>query len=888
MLNDIVYRLRGLFHRQKVEDELQEELAYHLEREADKNQTIDPSAKDAQRQARLSFSGLEQVRQQCREARGTRLIDDFFQDLRYGLRSIRKNPGFTIVIVLTLALGVGSCTAIFSIVNAVLIRSLPYGNAEELVYLLTPNPNIANVPVDAFGPSYADFFDLQRESVSFANMSAFEPTTFSSTSGDVTVRVGGARVDRNFFSTLQSFPETGRTIQPDEDEPGRNRVVVISHTLWESMYGESVDILSKSLRLDGEVYRIIGVMPKAFGYPHETDFSPGASGGGAKTDVWIPLALSPQQKAVRNDNFGSAVARLKPGVPVQEAQTEMSTIMARLDRLHDADLRGWEALVRPFRDSAVGPVRKLMWMLFGAVSLVLLIACGNAANLMLARAAARTHEFGVRATLGAAKGRMVRQMLTESLLLGFSGGLVGSGLAYLFLRALLFLNPGNIPRFSDASLDYRVLLFAFFLAIATSLIFGLLPALFAARLNLVAFLNGAGSRGSVTGGNRLGSFLIIGELALVVTLLAGAGLLLHSYVNIETVQTGFSPSALTMGVELNANYRTLEKDRSFFRTLLQNVQSTPGIESAAFINSLPMSHSESLSTFWVDGYANQKEQMVNGRQITPAYFSVMGISLVEGRSFNEGDITGRLSVVIINEAFAHKYFAGRDPVGLEIRPSATSKTASRVVGVVRNVRHSSLEADPPAELYNPFWQAGGFGSHNSIVVRSALSPATTATVVRDALRKIDPDLAMDNLHTMGDLVSEASAQRRFQTSLLAGFAAMAMILGMVGIYGLLAYSVKQRTAEIGVRIALGASRGHVLGMVLRHGLKLSIAGLGLGLVISVLLTGLLSSSLYGVKAFDPMTYAAVPALLLLATIAACLVPARRAASVDPIHALRRE
>jgi predicted permease len=885
MLSDLIYRLRAFFRRQSVEDELQEELQYHLEREAEKYRKAGAAPEDAMRRARLALGGLEQARQQCREARGTRLLDDLVQDLRYGLRTLGKNPGFTIVTILTLALGIGACTAIFSIVNAVLIRSLPYGDAGRLVYLLTPNPNFGNIPVEAFGPSYADFFDLQGQSHSYTSMTAFEQASFSSASQGATQRVEGARVDRNFFSTLQSFPEVGRPIGPEDDRPGHSNVVVINHALWQSMFAGSTQILSKSLRLDGELFQIVGVMPPRFAYPHGTDFPPGVANGSG-TNVWVPLALSPQRKADRDNANGYALARLKPGVTVRQALTEMSTIMVHLDQLHEADQRGWGAFVKPLPDSSIGPARTLMWLLLGAVSLVLLIACGNAANLLLARAAARTHELGVRATLGVARGRMIRQMLTESLLLGLAGGLAGIVLAYCFLRGLLRLNPGDIPRMEQASIDTRVLAFTLIAALLTSVLFGILPALFASRVNLVEFLKSGGNRGSVGTRNRLPSILIIGELGLVVILLAGAGLLLRSYINVESVQTGFSSSTVSMNIQLDAEYGSREQRLAFFRTLLGKIQSIPGVESAGVIDRLPLSHSESIGTFWVDGYDNQKDQMVNGRSITPQYFSAMGIPLVRGRSFTDNDASGHPAVTMVNQAFATKYFGTRDPVGLGIR-SGPHDPLRTVIGVVGNVHHSSLEAPAAPEIYEPLWQTD-LGGGAFIAIRSSLPPDTIAPAIRAALRTLDPNLALSDIHTMGELASQSTARRRFQTTLLTAFSGMAMLLGMVGVYGLLAYSVKQRTAEIGLRIALGAPRGRVLGMILRQGFQLFIAGLMLGLAGALALTRILTSFLYGVSALDPITFAAVPVLLLLATIMACLIPARRAASVDPMRTLRYE
>jgi predicted permease len=889
MLTDLVYRLRAFLRRGQVESELQEEMQYHLEREAEKYRQAGASAEDAMRRARMTVGGPEQVLQACREGRGTKLIDDLLQDLRYGLRTLGRSPGFTAVTVLTLALGVGTCTAIFSVVNAVLIRSLPYQQADRLVYLFTPNPHFgADIPVEAFGPSYADFFDLRRENHSFSSMATFEQASFATRAENTAIRVGGARVDAQFFSTLQSFPEMGRTLGPEEDLPGHSNVVVISHGLWQRMFAGDARILTRSLRLNGTDYKIIGVMPAEFQYPHALDFPPGVSGAGATvSDVWMPIALSPQQKAERNDFSGNAIARLKPGVTLRQAQAEMSSLMVPLDLLHPAEMRGSGAYVKPFRDSAVGSARRLMWLLAGAVGLVLLIACGNAAGLLLARAAARTHELGVRATLGAARGRIVRQMLTESLLLGVGGAVAGVVLAYGFLRALLRLNPGDIPRLNEASIDLRVLGFTLAVSVLTSVLFGILPALFAARINLVEFLKTGGNRGSVGTGQRVRGVLVMGEISLVVILLAGAGLLLRSYLNVEGVRPGFSSSTIGMNIQLGPQYGDLEQRFDFFRSLLGKIQSMPGVEAAGVTSALPLSGTESISQFWVDGYTNQKDQLVNDRNITPGYFSAMDIPVVEGRSFSENDAPGHPMVVIVNQAFAQKYFGGRDPIGMVVRGSGPKDPLRTVIGVVGNVRHTNLEMPARAELYEPLWQTN-IGGSAYLVMRSTLPSGSIGTTVRGALRTIDPNLAAGDIQTMGELVSQITSRRRFQTTLVTAFAALAMVLGMVGIFGLLAYSVKQRTAEIGLRIALGASRGRVVLMILRQGALLSGAGLLVGLVGAVGLTRVLASLLFGVSAVDPLTFVLVPILLLFATVVACLIPASKAAKVDPMCTLRYE
>jgi predicted permease len=887
-LRAFVFRILGVLPGCRGQDDFSAELESHIALDVDDGMRSGLTAEEARRQALIRLGGAEQARQAHRERERLTWIDSLWQDVGYGLRTLRKNLGFAITAVLTLALGIGACTAMFSVLNSVLLRSLPYGDAERLVYVLTPNPRFgADVPLEASGPSSADFFDIQKQSRSFASLTAFEQTSFNLIASAGAVPIGGARVDGNFFSTLASVPELGRAILPEDDRGGHNRVVVISYALWQSMFAGNSRILGKPLRLDREFYEIVGVMPAEFGYPHTSDFPPGVgSGYGAQTDVWIPLALTSEQKANRDGASGFAIGRLKPGVSVAQAQAEMSTLMKHLDLLHSADLRGWEGAVKPILESSIGPQRKLMWLLLGAVACVLLIACGNAANLLLARAAARTHELGVRLTLGASKGRIVRQLVTESLLLGLSAGIVGVAIAYVSLHGLLRMNPGNIPRLEEASIDGRVLLFTLLASVMTSVVFGVLPALLSVRSSAAESLKSSGIEGSVGTRSRVRSVLVIAELALVVSLLAGAGLLLRSYVKVSAVKTGFSASTLTMRVAPDAQYDTREKRLALVRSLLRNIAAIPGVEAAGVISALPLSGSESLTRFSVDGYANDKDQSVNDRTIAPGYFSAMQIPVLEGRPFGEGDGDGALPVAIVNQAFAHKYFANRNPLGLRVRTSESDSPWKTVVGVVGDVHHSSLEAPAPPVLYEALWQNDIDGS--AVVVRSALPPNSMVGLLRKSLGQVDPNLAFSGIETMADLATKATARRRFQTTLFMVFAAMALLLGAVGIYGVLAYSVQRRTAEIGVRIALGASRGRVLGLVLFEGLRMASLGLLLGVGGALVLTRLLAASLFEVSFFDPVTYFAVPALLLVVVAGACVIPGRRAAFVDPMQALRAE
>jgi len=878
-------RLLSLLRRRRFDDDFAAELESHVALHMDEGVLAGLTPEEARRQALIRLGGVEQTRQAHRERRSLPWLDSLLQDTRYGLRTLRRSPGFTITAVLTLALGIGACTAIFSLVNAVLLRSLPYGDPDRLVYLFTPNPHIS-APPDAMSPSYADFYDLKQQGHSFASMSVFEQASFNLTWGGSVERIGAARVDESFFTTLQSAPEIGRAIGAEDNQPGHNRVAIISHALWHSMFADSTDILERSLLLEGVRYRIVGVMPPAFEYPSHPDLPYGTSSIKA-THIWIPLALTSKQRAEREMGNDDAIARLRPGVSMSKAQSEMSTIMVRLDKLHSVQMfpeRGWGALVTRFMDYAVGRVHPLMWLLLGAVSFVLLIACGNAANLLLARAANRMRELGMRVALGAGRSRIIRQLLTESLLIALAAGFLGVGLAYVFLRVLPHLDPGNIPRLNEASLDTRVMLFTVSVSLLTSLLTGILPALAVSRISPTGFL-AAGRGGAVAGTHsRSQSALIVVEAALVVVLLAGAGLFIRSYLNVESVTTGFSPATVTMNIGLDAQYSQPQQRRDFFKNLMGKIGALPGVDSIGAVDYLPLSNSESIGFFWVDGFANRKDQMAEGRSVTPQYFRAMNIPLLAGRFFTEDDVSSAASPTIVNQQFAKVYFANRNPIGARISTDDNHSKWSTVVGVVADVRHLTLEEAPQPQIYAPSYEFGGA----YIAVRSVLPPATVASEIRRTLKGIDPNLPRADVHTMGDLMSEASARRRFQTWLLTVFAAIALLLALVGLYGLMAYSVSRRTRELGIRMALGAQRTDVMLLVLRKAAFLLGLGLVCGLACSWIATRAIKAFLFGVGEHDPATILLVCILLAVCGLAAALIPARRAASIDPMQALRTE
>jgi predicted permease len=876
----VIAQLRSLLANKRAEEDLAREVASHLTLLADDFERSGLSPEEARLAARRAYGGVEQAKQAHRDERSPLWIEQTMQDLRYGLRTLSKSPGFTITAVLTLALGIGACTAIFSLVNAVLIRSLPYGDPGRLVYLYTPNPQF-KLPVESFTPAYADFYDLKKESHAFQEMTTFDQSVLSLASQGAAERVSAARVDGDFFQTFQSAPELGRAITPDDNRPGREKVAVVSHALWQSMFASASDILHRSLLLDGNSYQIVGVMPQGFEYPHFSDI-PYGEAQYKTTQVWIPLAPTAHELADRDNTNGNAVARLRSGVSIAQAQAEMAAIMARLDRLHDPQVRGWGASVKNFVDSAVGRARSLLWLLLGSVAIVLLIACGNAANLLLARAASRMRELGVRVALGAGRSRIIRQLITEALLIGLAAGAIGVAFAYVFLRILPLFNPGNIPRLNEASLDMRVLVFTVAISLLTSVLTGVFPALAVSRINLTDFLATTGSRSVAGAHTRMQSTLIVVESALVVVLLASAGLLIRSYINVESVDTGFSQSTVTMNIGLDARYGQPQRV-AFFRNLFAKIEVLPGVQAVGAINDLPLSNAEDLRMFSVDGYTNEKSQLAEARWVTPQYFSAMKIPLIAGRLFTDTEPSG-LHAIIINQAFAQKYFANRNPIGGRVSRQDDPTRWSTVVGVIGDVRHTSLEEPAEPQIYHPDMEFGG----GYIAVCSTLPAKGLAATIRTILHSLDPNLAASDIQTMGDLEAEASAPRRFQTSLLAVFATIALCLALVGLYGLMAYSVSRRTREVGIRVALGAQRMDVMLLVLKKAALLLVLGLGTGLAAAWFATRAIQAFLFGVDRHDPATILSVCALLALSGLIAAIIPARRAACIDPMQALRTE
>ncbi len=883
-LGNLLSRFWNLFRKQRLDHDLNSELQTHLDFLTEENIRRGMNPTEAARAARREFGGLEQTKELYRDQRGLPFLETLLQDALYALRLLRKSPGFTAVSILALALGIGASTSVFSLINAVLIRTQPYREPERLVYFWSPNPRF-QLPVEYLTPMNADFFDLQKQNRSFASLALFGVGRFNLASQGRAEAIGGARVTGDFFKTMGISPALGRTVDARDDQPGQEQVAVISNRLWRTQFGAEPDILGKSVLLDARPYQIIGVMPPGFGFPHATEVMDAAK----VTDMWIPWAMTAEQRSNRNDSAGNAIGRLRQGVSLEQAQSEMSTLMAKIDLLRPVKDRGFGALVHPFVASVTGAPRRALLLLMGAVTLLLLIACSNVASLAMARATGRIREMGVRAALGAGRSRLIRQLLTESFFLAVCGGAFGCGVAFTSIRLLMRVDPGNIPRLEETSLDSRVLFFTLGVSLLTGLLFGLFPALTASRCDPSEVLTHSGTRSVKGTRSRFRRGLIVVQVALSFVLLTGSGLLIRSLWRVQSVEKGFEPhSTVTMNLSLDQRYSQPDRQISFYRELIDRLSILPSVQAAGAITNLPFGHGETLSWLTVEGYPFDEKVFFQTRSVTPHYFAALGIRLLEGQSFTNDDCNGHPLVAIVNRSFAEKYFRGKDVLGkrfhfIDANPKPVWWT---IIGVVADVRHASLEEQPQLQAYLPFWQASA--SAAAFVLRTSTDPTSFASAVQKELNTIDPALAVADIRTMDQLVSESTAMRRLQTFLLSVFATVALLLSLVGLYALLAYSVRQRTAEIGVRMALGARMRDVLWLVIGQGVSLALVGIALGLVSALGLTRLLASLLFEVQPTDAVTFLSVALVFCVVALVACCVPARRATRVDPMIALRHE
>ncbi len=809
-------------------------------------------------------------------------METLWQDLRYGVRMLRTHRGVTAIAVLALALGIGANTAIFTVVNAVLLRPLPFSEPDRLMMVWLHNPQSqgeARIPL-----SVADFLDWRANNQAFEPPVAFATSGFNLTGQEAPEQLVGAIVTADFFSTLGAKPALGRTFLPEEDRPGATPAIVVSQAMWQRRLSGDPHAIGQTLTLNGRTFTIVGVMPPDFYFPNRN------------IELWAAFTLNPPTR--RGPYFLSGLARLKPGVKLEQAQAEMKLIARRIQQQSatanaNSDSGGFTVL--PLNEYLVGDVRKALLVLLGAVAFVLLIASVNVANLLLARAAAREKEIAVRAALGASRVRIVRQLLTESALLALLGGTAGLLLAVGGVKLLLALSPSSLPRLQEVSMDRRVFGFTLLVALLSGIIFGLAPALHGSRANLNESLKD-GSRGASESRSRsrLRQALIVAEFALALMLLIGAGLMIKSFVRLQRVNPGINAeNVLTMQLTLpGARYNEGPKITAFYQQLLDRVQALPGVQAAGISISLPPDWLQLSENFSIEGQPPAPDSNLPVAEllfISHDYFRALGVPLRRGRYFTLVDKADAPRVAIINETMARRYFPNQDPIGKRIKQGGADRPQAswmEVVGVVGDVKYTGLDATAQATFYEPYLQNPSRGMY--LVVRGATDPLNLASTIRHEVWALDKDLPVTRLKTMEQLLYESVAEPRFRTLLLGIFAAVALVLASVGIYGVMAYAVTQRTNEIGIRMALGAQSRDILGLVVGQGLKLALIGVALGLAGAFAVTRALSTLLYGVSTTDAATFAGLALLLVAVALLACYIPARRAAKVDPMLALRCE
>jgi putative ABC transport system permease protein len=873
---------RNLRHEAGVERDLDDELAAYLDLLAEEKMRLGMSPEAARRAARIEAGGVEQLKERVRGARIGAFADAFLLDLRYGARLLARSPGFAAVAVLALALGIGASTAISSVIDGVLLRPLPYPDAGRLVMVSRHFARSAF----PYGPlCLADYLDWRAGNRAFEDPAAFGQRRFDLTGTGEPEQVAGAEVTAEFFSALRVRPLLGRVFGPGEDGPARQRLAVLSESLWRRRFGGDPRVVGQAVDLDGNRSTVVGVMPGGFHYPRQD------------SEVWTNLVFDPPTR--RGPFLYRGLARLAPGVTLAQAQAELGAIARRIE-LGDPRTSRLTFPLQPLREAIVGEARPALLVLFGAVSLVLLIAAVNVANLLLARATAREREMAVRLGLGAGRARLLRQLLTESGLLALTGGVAGVAVAASGLALLRAWNPGNLPRIEEVRLDGRVLGFTLLVSLLTGLLFGLAPALQSSRADLASSLKEGGRGHSASAGRRrTRAALVVAEIALSLLLLAGAALLLRSFVRLQQVETGFRvPAARILTMQISpsaARYRDARTSIALYERLLERVRHLPGVESAAVSDSLPPDREGDADTYVIAGRPlgpGELNPIVSAPTVSADYFRTLGIPLVKGRFFDARDRQDSQPVAIISAGLARRDFASLDPIGpigqriKRSGPELSDSPYMEIVGVVGNTRYLGLARSTDAAYYEPLSQNGG--RKLFLAVRSRTAAASLAPLLRREVQAVDRDVVVTAVATMEQALSDSVAQPRFRTVLLAAFAAAAVLLAAIGIYGVIAWSVAQRTHEIGVRMALGARRSDVLLLVVGQGANLALAGIGLGLAGAFLLTRVLANLLFGVSATDPLTFILVPLLLAAVALAASLIPARRAAAIDPHAALKVE
>lgn len=873
---------RALLRPSAVERELTDELRHHIELETEKNIRTGMDPVRARRKAKIDFGGEERFKEQTREARSSRLLEDVLLDVRYGSRQLRKNPGFTTVALLSLTLGIGANTAIFSVVNAVLLRPLPYSHPERIVVV---EEHAGGERQPTFSPR--DYLDLKEQSQTLEVVAGLRRGSMSFVDENGPDRVRTQSVTPNFFRVFGVEPHLGRFFSDTPEEDTEGKLVVLSYGAWQTRFGGDASVLGTRIRLDGESHTVVGVAPSSFRYPEDTEMWVRSYRDGVPEP---PVDVGEDLAEIRSLGYFSVLGRLGEDATLPEAQAEMTVLADRIHEFKDPAQSYAIGLV-PLQMSMVADVRLALLVLFGAVGLVLLIACTNVANLLLARSASRTRELAVRASLGATRRRLFRQLLVESLLLGGLAGVLGLALARWGFGALLEALPAEVPRLTAISIDGRVLVFTVGAALITGLLFGMLPALDASRADLGSAVR-EGARG-IAGGRRqrrTRELLVVGEVALAVILLAGAGLLVKSLVRLQDEALGFDPEGvLVMRLSLPSSRYPDEPSRKILvKDLLQEVEALPGVRSAGVALAAPFAGGAATMSYVVEGIepAEGDDFSSEYQVVTEDYFRTMGIPVLEGRGLQatDGEGEGYPEVAVVNEAFARRHWGDENPIGQRI--SFNEEVFADIVGVVGDVRHFSFDRAPRPEVYMPYYRDAW--PILALVVKAQGDPRSLLAPVRGALGKVDPEQPASTLKTMTQILGESTGDRRFTVELLGLFTALALLLAVVGVYGVMAYTVGLRRPEMGIRVALGASPDGLLWMSIRSGLRLAVLGMVLGLAGTLGLTRLLGSLLYSVSPTDPLVLSCTALAVLVVVSAAAYLPARRAAGLDPATVLRSE
>ena len=819
-------------------------------------------------------------------------MNTLLQDLKYGLRIHLRKRGFTLVSVLTLALGIGATTAVFTIVDSVLLKPLPYLDSDRIVIPWRLAPAGLNLGYEEIQWGGEDFQLFATESKTLQDLSAFRKDSFNLTGVGDPARLSGLRVSAGFFSSLGVNPALGRTFTADEDQSGHEHEVVLGHQLWQDRFGGTPDILGSSLKLNGDAYTVIGVMPPGFAFPRAEEM-PRSFGFPREAQLWVPLALT--HAGSRGPAELAIIGRLSQNATISQAQAEMDLFAKREDS-EFPEAKGWfTSRVTPLVRTVVGDTRRPLLLLLGAVGIVLLVVCSNVASLLLVQFLARKQELTTRIALGAAPNRLVRQLLTESMVLAITGGLLGFIIGWAGVHLTRVLGPSNIPRLREVSFDLRVFVFSFGVTLGAGILLGLLPALWATRGNPIEAIKEGGQRsGGNSGVPKLRNALLVLEVALALVLAIAASLLVQTFIRLQKVEPGFSAShVITFELSLpSSQYLDNNQIVGFYKNVLQKIRSLPGVESAAIVEAVPMGGAPETTVVRILGrpVANDKEQpFASYTIVSPGYFSTMGTSLLRGRDFLETDVKGAVPVTIISNAMAKQLWPNEDPIGKQIDFGSSRFPAMTIVGIVADIKHFSLRENPTPEMYVPFTQEPW---PSMLVMQSALrtkaDPASMISSVREAIHSVDKDLPLSKVATLSSLVELSVAQPRFAMFLLAFFGALALLLASIGMYSVISYAVAQRTREIGVRIALGAQRRTIFGMVIGQGARLAGIGIALGLVGALEATHVMAHFLYGIGATDPVTFIGVSIFLAAVALFACYLPARSATRIDPIVALRYE